>query len=266
MGWSRFVRRKFWDEERAREIATYLEIETAENVARGMALEPARQAARRKLGNSTTIREEIYRMNSLAMLETLWQDLGYALRLLRRSPGFTLVAVLSLALGVGANTAVFSVVQAVLVRPLPYPQPDQLVLVGQQVTHGAVSISEYEFWKEHASSFATAAGYRGPGDRDLEYRGRHEWIKAMPVTADFFRTLGVGLALGREFNADETQARGPQAIVITDRLWRHVFDAGPEVIGRTVRLDDAATYIIAGVLPGGFWFPQAADAFVPLRP
>jgi putative ABC transport system permease protein len=264
MSWSRFFRRKRWDTERAEELESYLETETADNIARGMPEAEARATAHRKLGNPTRIREQIYRMNTLSLVDTLWQDLRYATRLLRKTPGFTLVAVLSLALGIGANSAVFSVIYAVLLRPLPYPDAELLVSVGTRVTHGAVTMPHYEFWKEHTPAFAAAAGYRGGGSRSLAGDSGRQWVKVMSLTTDFFRTLGVPLAMGREFNAAETMRGGPQAIVLTDVLWRSAFGADPLILGRSVRLDDAS-HIVTGVLPPAFWFPQAADAFLPLR-
>src|SRR5208283_423850 len=127
MSWTRFFRRRQWDEERARELEAYLEAETDENIARGMSPQEARYAARRKLGNTTLIREEIYHMNSLGWLEVLWQDLRYGLRMLAKNPGFTVVAVLTLALGIGANTAIFTVIYSVLLRPLPFRNEDRLI-------------------------------------------------------------------------------------------------------------------------------------------
>jgi putative ABC transport system permease protein len=264
MSVSRFFRRNRWDAERAREVAAYLEIETADNVARGMTIEAARHAARRKLGNPTLIREEIYHMNSIGVVETVWRDLRYAMRLLRKSPGFTLAGVASLALGIGANTAIFSVVHTVLLRALPYPQPRQIVHVGGE-GRDSVTIPEYEFWNRHASTFASAAGLRGVGEQTLTTGEKQESIGVMIVTAGFFRTLGVPLALGRDFNGSETQSNGSQAVILSDSLWRRSFHADPQVLGRVVRLGDGS-YTVAGVSPRGFWFVESADAFVPLRP
>jgi putative ABC transport system permease protein len=260
MSWTRYFHRRSWDRERAREIEAYLEIETADNRARGMTPLEARYAAQRKLGNTTLIREEIYRMNTFAPLETLWQDFRYALRVLRKSPVFTMVAILSLALGVGANTAVFTVVHAVLLRPLPYPEPDRVVSVGNSVT-----IPEFEFWRANTASFMSAAGYRGASNRRLVDGARQESIGAMTITAGFFQTLGTSLALGREFDGNETRSDGPRAIVLSDGLWRQAFGADPKVVGKVVTVDDR-NFTVVGVAPPGFWFTQAADAYLPLRP
>ncbi|MGH9631279.1 MAG: ABC transporter permease, partial [Bryobacteraceae bacterium] len=218
--------------------------------------------ARRKMD---LICEEIWLMNTIGFIETLWQDVRYAVRGLRRSLGFTTVAVLSLALGIGVNTAMFSVVNAVLLRPLPYPEPAQLVRVAQQATGNDVSIPEYEFWKEHSRVFSSIAGHRGVGERRLVSGTGQEWISTMTVTSDFLRTLGVRPTLGREFNSEETHPGGPQAIILSDSLWRRSFGADPQVLGRAITLDDAS-FTIAGVLRSGFRLPQPVDALVPLRP
>src|SRR5262249_26446427 len=132
----RFLQRRQWDHERAQELEAHLAIETDEFVARGMSLEEARYAARRKLGNVTQIREEIHKMNSLGLLETFGQDLRYGLRLLRLNPVLTLVAVLSLALGIGANTAIFQLLDAVRLRSLPVAKPQELYQVKVVSPHG----------------------------------------------------------------------------------------------------------------------------------
>ncbi|HEU5311846.1 MAG TPA: permease prefix domain 1-containing protein, partial [Candidatus Eisenbacteria bacterium] len=129
MSWARFFRRRRWDEERARELQSYLEMETDENVARGMSPAAARDAARRKLGEPLRIREEIYLMNTVSLVDSLWQDLRYGARVLRLNPGFAAVAILSLALGVGANSAIFQLLNAVRIRTLPVKDPSELVEV-----------------------------------------------------------------------------------------------------------------------------------------
>ena len=139
-------------------------------------------AGRHELGNLTLATENARSVWGWDWLESIFADLRYALRVLRKSPAFTIVAVLSLALGIGANTAVFSVVHAVLLRPLPYPQPNQLMLVAEQPSQSDVTIPEYEFWKKNSSSFASAAGERGAGDLTLSSGDKREAIAAITVT------------------------------------------------------------------------------------
>jgi putative ABC transport system permease protein len=194
----------------------------------------------------------------------VFQDLRYAFRTLRKSPGFTAAAVVLLALGIGANTAVFSVVHAVLLRPLPYLQPERLVLMARS-DRNAVSIPEYQFWSQHASAYTSSAGYDGAADRSLDTGAGFEWIKVTRVTQNFLKTLGIAPALGREFNADEGRQGGPQAIVLSDALWRRMFGGAPDVLGRTVTLGETS-YTVAGVLPRDFWLSPTSDALVPLQP
>src|SRR5277367_3520803 len=142
MSWRRFLRREYWDSERLREIESYLEIETAENVARGMTPADAASAARRKFGNPALIREEIYHMNTVGWLESVWQDLRYGARLLRLSPGFTAVAITSLALGIGANTAIFQLLDAVRLRSLSVKNPGELAEVKIVGGNGGMGLND----------------------------------------------------------------------------------------------------------------------------
>lgn len=258
------------DAELQEELRFHFEQQVAENLAAGLTPEEARYAARRSIGGLAQIQEECRDMRRVNLIQNVLQDLRYAVRMLRKSAGFTTVCVLSLALGIGANTAVFSVIHAVLLRSLPYPDPGRLVRLSRQYAHegaviGYLSVPQMEFWKENSRAFESLAGCRGGGARNLVSGAGHEWISTMVVTADFFRALGVSPALGREFQAEETRPGGPRAIVLSDGLWRRQFGADLAVLGRAVTLD-AESYTVVGVLPSGFWFPEKRDAFLPLRP
>ncbi len=246
------------------ELETHLSLLTERFVLRGMSPEEAHYAALRQLGNSGLLKEYRREMQTIMWPETLWQDLRFAVRLLRKAPGFTVVAVLSLALGIGVNTAMFSVINAVLLHSFPYPGANRLVRVGRGGGKGDASMPEYAFWKEHARFFSSFAGYRGGGERHFSRGSGDEWISILAITTDFVRTLGIPLSLGREFTAEEAKAGGPSAIVISDGLWRRSFGADPQVLGRSVILEDKS-YTVVGVLAPGFWFPDSSDAFVPLQ-
>ena len=142
MNWRYFFQREKWDRERLEEIEAYVRIETDDNIARGMPETQARAAARRKLGNTALVREEIYRMNTVAFLDALVRDFRYGLRALAKNPTFTAVALLTLAIGIGANTAVFSVLNSVVLEPLHYPKPDELVAL-RQVAPGAAGLASF---------------------------------------------------------------------------------------------------------------------------
>lgn len=250
------------------ELRFHLEQQIEENRAAGMSAEEARYAARRTIGGLAQIQEECRAMRRVNLIQNFLQDFRYAVRLLRKSAGFTTVAVLSLALGVGANTAVFSVIHAVLLRSLPYPDPDRLVRLMRQFpqeVEDALSIPQLEFWKEHSASLESLAGYRSAGGVSLVSGAGHEWITGMRITTDFFRTLGVSPAVGREFQLQETRPGGPGAVILSDSLWQRQFNRDPGVLGRALTLDGESCTVV-GVLPRAFWFPQAVDAFVPLRP
>jgi predicted permease len=198
-------------------------------------------------------------------VETLIQDLRYGLRMLARAPGFTAIAVLTLALGIGANTAIFSVVEGVVLAPLPYNQPDRLVLVMEsnpRFAHVWTSYPNFRDWQRTARSFEQMAAFREQG-YDLSNPGTPEHLDGNAVSAGFFNTLGIHLALGRDFSSLEDQRGGAHAVVISDRLWRNRFAGNAQVLGESVTLD-GVDYAIVGVLPPEFRFWDPADVYTPL--
>lgn len=202
-------------------------------------------------------------------MTTVTADFRYAIRMLRRNPGFAAVAIATLALGIGANTAIFSVVNAVILRPLPYPHPDEMVQVNLVWKGGNVNDSltapEFEFYRDHAGAFQAIAGFRGGPDLEIKGAGTSEWVKSLRVTDGFFQTLGVSPAMGRGIRRDETRPGSAPTAVLSDSLWRKAFGADPTVIGRQVAMGDGS-YMVVGIAPPGLTFvAQPADVFLCLQ-
>jgi len=202
-------------------------------------------------------------------VSTLPHDLRYSLRTLAKNPSFTAVAVLTLALGVGANTAIFSVVNGVLLRPLPYPQPNEIVQVSLEWKDGTVNDTltapEFEFYRDHTGAFAAVAGFRGGGEVSIERGNATGWVKSLRVSDGFFPVLGVRPALGRGILREETRPGGAQVAILSDSLWRNLFRADPAVIGRQLEMNDNV-YTVVGVMPPSFTFvEQPADVLIPLQ-
>jgi len=201
-------------------------------------------------------------------MQTLWQDLRYGARMLMKKPGFTFVAVVTLALGIGANTAIFTVINAVLLRQLPYPQAERIVAVGAQFSVSplnAVDDPRFLFWHEHQRSFEALAAHMGMGGGvNLAGDGLPEFVPARRVSVDFLRVLGVAPALGRSFTPEEDRNGGAKVAVLSDALWQRRYGGDRNLIGKTIALN-SRSYTVIGVLPPEFGFYKA-DVFTPLSP
>lgn len=269
MGFTRFFRRRYWDEERARELDAYLAQEIDENVARGMTRDDARAAARRKLGNTTLIREEIYSMNSIGWLESTWQDLRYGARILRRNPVFALVTIASLALGIGATSAIFQVMNAVEYRMLPVRAPQELVEVRPLATSrwgntvGRRSIATYAIWDEirrTQHSFASMLAW-GVTRFDLSTGGESRFVDGLWVSGGFFETLGVGPQIGRVFSdADDRPGCGASGVVISDAFWKREYGGARSALGSILRIN-GQPFDVIGVTPAGFFGVEVGRSF-----
>lgn len=197
-------------------------------------------------------------------MDTFVQDVKYALRALVRNPGFTLVAVVALALGIGANSAIFSVVNAVLLRPLPYAEPERLMTVWQNnLKRGwhedVVTPADYLDWREQNHVFEAMAAYLGRGF-NLSFGGQAERIRGAVVSADFFKVLGTAPQLGRGFLPEDLRGQGGRLVLIGHSLWQRKFGGAPDVVGRSIALD-SESFTVVGVAPPGFEFPETAQAW-----
>lgn len=201
-------------------------------------------------------------------METLWQDLRYGTRMLLTKPGFTLIAVITLALGIGATTAIFSIVNAVLLRPLPYPDANRLLYIGQQYRSVLAGAGEpkFLFWREQSKSFEAMAAYSSYGDTggNLAGGGEPAFVRGLRVSEDFFRVLGVYPAVGRAFTGAEDTPGSARVAIMSDALWQSRFGGNPALLGQTVSLNDHPVTIV-GIMPPRFHVGFGADVFVPMR-
>jgi hypothetical protein len=223
------VKIPFWQRDRQtqldEEIQSHLQMAASDRIARGESADRAHQAARREFGNVALVEQVTRDQWGTRRLEELLQDLRYAARMLRKNPGFTLIAVLTLALGIGANTALFSVVNGVLLNPLPYPNPEQLVTLHASKPNfetGSISFPNFRDWRDNNRTFSAMAVIRSFGF-SLTGRGEAERLPAKLVSSDFFSLLGVQPVIGRAFAAGEDEIGAAPIVMISAGLWRRKF-------------------------------------------
>jgi predicted permease len=197
----------------------------------------------------------------------MWQDLRFGTRMLWKNRSFTLIAILTLALGIGANTAIFTVINAVLLRPLAYPESERLVHIGRAFDGsdaGALTEPKFVFLRDQAQSFESITGIQGGSDLYLSYGDEAEYVGQLRATADFFRTLGVAPAIGRGFTAQEDSPAGERVAILGDELWRRRFGADAGIIGGKINLN-GALYTVVGILPPEFEYYGPRDIILPMR-
>jgi predicted permease len=276
----RFFRRGRLDVERAREMRAHIDHHVDDLVAQGYSPDDARRQAHRRFGNATAIREEIYDMNSVPVVEPILRDVRYAVRMLRKTPGFTLVALVTLAVGIGVNAAVFTVVNAVLLKPLPYPNADRLATIrvaahdlrGNEANDSTVDGATFLAIRDHATMVDAALRGSG-GGVNLIALDRAANVVQSRVSAGYFAVLGVQPLIGREFTPDEDRVGGPPVAVLSHRLWSRLFANDPAVVGRAIMVR-GQRHTIVGVMPQGFadagppsqFLPTGAELWTPLRP
>jgi predicted permease len=258
-------RRKTLESELDQELRAHLENEIARYVATGHSPQEAARRARLALGGFEQTKEHCRDVRGIRFLETLIYDVRYGVRTLRKSPGFATIAILTLALGIGANTAIFSVVQGVVLAPLPYREPDRLAMLWEnnpRFPRVWVSHPNFLDWQHEARSFEQIAAFWEQGV-DLTAPGTPEHLKGKQISAGFFSTLGAELALGREFSSQEDRHGGTPVVIISNALWRNRFAGSPEVLGQSLTLN-GVDYSVVGVTQPGFRLERDADVYIPL--
>jgi len=255
-----FTRPRRYDE-LSESIREHLEEKIADLMDDGMTRAEAERSARREFGNVVVIEERSREVWQLPTLESIWADLGYAARKLRKSPGFTITCLLTLALGIGANTAVFGIINTILFHPLPYRDPGRLVLISENLplqgsNDVGVSAQEYLDYRSQNSVFSETAAFE-TADFNLTGAGEPQRINAARISASALPLLGVTPELGRNFAAEEDRHGSDHAVLVSHALWESQFGSAPDIVGKTIDLDESP-YTVIGVMPASFRFPLDA--------
>src|SRR5579862_2116825 len=267
-GWGAIFGRARVESELEAELRFHVEAHAEDLMRAGLSREEAVRQARLKLGGVERTKEECREVLGVSLVESVIQDVRFGLRMLRKNPGFTAVAVITLALGIGANTAVFSVVDAVLLRSLPFRDAGRLVAISE--THPAMpeigaSAADFRDWQLQSHSFQGLAAYdpTNLAHATLLVDGEAQDIRAAIVSHDLFPLLGIEPAMGRTFLAQEDELGSGPVAILSDSIWKARFAASPDILGQPVVLN-GKLYSIVGILPEGIRFPQDADVWVPL--
>ena len=267
-GFGVLIHRHAADKDVADEVEHYLEQATAAWVARGLSPQDARRAARLELGSPSAAREQVRSSGWEQTIRTLLTDLRHAARQLLRNRGFALVTSLTLALGIGASTAIFSAVNPILFEPLPYPHAGRLMMIWETRSDSSprpVTFGTFHSLQERSRSFDAMAVMK-PWQPAMAGSGQPERFEGQRVSAGYFRTLGISPALGRDFQAADDQFHGPNMVVLSDRLWRLRFAADRTIVGQQIKLDDNL-FTVIGVMPSSFEtvLASAAVLWAPLQ-
>jgi predicted permease len=252
------------------ELEAHLQMHVEDNLRSGMNPQEARRQALIKLGGVQQVKEKYSERRSLPLLEMLWSDIRFGARVLWKSRGFTIVAIVTLALGIGGNTAIFSIVSGVLLHPLPFPQPEQLVALHESkpnFNQGSISYPNFLDWQKDNRTFSAIAVARGYAF-SLTGKGEAEQVNAEFVSGSFFPLLGVNPILGRTFVPAEEQAGAAPVALISEGLWRRKFSSSPNVLGQNITLD-GRDFTIVGVIPASFHLRLPSfrdrDVYAPIR-
>jgi len=265
------IRGRQTDADFSAELDSHIALDTADSIRSGLSPEEARRLALIRLGGAEQTRQAHRERSTLPWLESLMQDTRYGLRMMAHNPGFTAVAVITLAIGIGASTAIFSAIKPILIEPLPYAHAGRLMMLWEMRKDGApmpVTFGTFQGLSQRSHSFDTLAVFKPwqPAATATSQADRPERIAGQRVSADYFRTLGIAPLIGRDFQASDDRYRGPNVAILSDRLWRRRFAADATIVGKQVRLDDTL-YTVIGVLPGSFEnvLNPSAEIWAPLQ-